>query len=302
MHLNRLDLNLLVALNALLTEQNVTRAAEQLSISQPAMSGSLTRLREHFQDELIRRVGRTMVLTPFGAHMAPRVRELLALASSVANTRPGFDPKTTDRNFTLVTSDYALAVFLPLLLPRIAAAAPRVALNAELRAPDQEARMASGMIDAVLQPRAMLSLDHPSLPLFEDEYVCIAWQGNTEIGEQFTLADFLRVGHIVRAIAMPNAITLVEARLIELGLRRNVVARVPSFEVLPRVIVGTQLVASVQGRLARLAATQYPIRILQHPVDIPPVEMTLQWPEFRNLDPGSVWLRDMMIAAAREMG
>ena len=118
MHLQRLDLNLLVALDALLRTQSVTRAAEQLCISQPAMSGALNRLREHFDDQLIERAGRNMVLTRFGQELAGRVADLIRDTGHLIQLRPGFDPSTSDRSFTIVASDYAMVVLMPLVLPR----------------------------------------------------------------------------------------------------------------------------------------------------------------------------------------
>src|SRR5205809_1062120 len=109
MHLQRLDLNLLVALEALLSTQSVTRAAEKLSLSQPAMSGALLRLRDHFGDPLIQRSGRNMVLTPFGADLAGRVGPLLEGFTGLVQMRPGFEAASSDRNFTIVASDYALS-------------------------------------------------------------------------------------------------------------------------------------------------------------------------------------------------
>ncbi|HEX5285694.1 MAG TPA: LysR family transcriptional regulator [Polaromonas sp.] len=150
MNLNRLDLNLLVALEALLTEQSVTRAANRIFVSQPAMSGALTRLREHFQDELIVRVGRTMVLTPFGANLTPRVSELLVNMNSVVRSRPGFDPATTDRSFTIIASEYLVSVFMPLVTRKVLQLAPGATVNMPLRMPDFEQRMASGHVDAAL--------------------------------------------------------------------------------------------------------------------------------------------------------
>jgi len=299
-HLDRLDLNLLVALDALLTEQSVTRAAGRLALSQPAMSGALTRLREHFEDELITRVGRSMVLTPFGASLAPRVRALLADISMVANARAAFDPDTADRQFILVASDYALSLMLPLVVPRIAAAAPNVTLHAEVRGPDHEERFARGMVDMVIVPQSMELPQHPTLPLFTDEYVCIAWKGNREIGDALTLEAYLRLGHAIRINRASATPMLDELGINELGYRRKVVLSVPSFELLPRAIAGTSLIASVQRRLAEQFASIYPITIHAHPVDIRPLQLSMQWPAFRDDDPGNRWLRELFVATANE--
>jgi LysR family transcriptional regulator, nod-box dependent transcriptional activator len=299
-HLDRLDLNLLVALDALLAEQSVTRAAGRLSLSQPAMSGALTRLREHFEDELITRVGRSMVLTPFGAGLAPRVRDLLSEISMVANARAAFNPASAERQFTLVASDYALSLMLPLIVPRLAAAAPNITLHAEVRGPDHEERFARGLVDLVIVPQSMALQHHPTLPLFTDEYVCIAWKGNREIAEELTLETYLRLGHAIRVNRASGAPMLDELAINELGYRRKVVLSVSSFELLPLAIAGTPLIASLQRRLAEQFARIHPITIHPHPVDIRPLELSLQWPAFRDDDPGGRWLRQLFVTTADE--
>ncbi|MBL0419127.1 LysR family transcriptional regulator [Ramlibacter sp. AW1] len=300
MNLQKLDLNLLVALDALLTEQSVTRAANRIFLSQPAMSGSLMRLREHFQDELVVRVGRSMVLTPFGARLAPRVAQLLASIGEVIATRPGFDPATSDREFTVVASEYLLAVFLPLVTARVAATAPHVTLDIQLRAGDHEQRMQAGEVDAALTVSGLALPGHPVAPLFEDEYVCVAWQGNDRIGEALTMDDFLACGHAVRSMSLYHSYTLEERWLSRLGHRRQVALRAPTFDSLPRMIVGTELIASMQRRLAEMSAQVSPIRILAHPAQVPPLVALLQWPSFRDSDPGIQWLRQLVQDTARE--
>ncbi len=291
MNLQKLDLNLLVALNVLLTEQSVTRAAQRIFLSQPAMSGALTRLREHFQDELITRVGRSMVLTPFGAQLAPQVSELLARIGHVIGHRPFFDPMHSDREFVIVTSEYLLAVFMPHVTARLAAEAPGVTLNLQLRSQDHEQRMLTGQIDMALTISGLALPAHPTTPLFLDEYVCVAWQGNTRIGQQLTLEDFLASSHAVRLMPRDHSFTLEEVWLNAQGHRRKVALRVPTFDALPRLIVGTHLIAPMQRRLAEISAQSQPIRILPHPANIPPLVAVLQWPSFRENDPGNQWLR-----------
>lgn len=301
MNLHRLDLNLLVALDALLTEQSVTRAASRLFVSQPAMSGALTRLREHFQDELVVRAGRSMVLTPFGASLLPRVTELLAGIQSVVRSRPGFDPATTDRIFTVVASEYLLSVFMPHVTTRILERAPGVLVNIQLRALDHEQRMASGQVDVTLTVGGLTLVNHPTASLFSDEYVCVAWKGNTEVGKELTMESFLACRHAVRAMSRDTSHTLEEGWLDRQGYQRKVALRVPSFEALPRVVLGTNLIAPMQRRLAELAARQYPIRILEHPARPPSLEAVLQWPSFREEDAGNKWLRGLIIETAREI-
>lgn len=300
MNLQKLDLNLLVALDALLTEQSVTRAAHRVFLSQPAMSGALTRLREHFQDDLVTRVGRSMVLTPFGAQLAPRVSGLLIGIGDVIGSRPFFDPAVADREFTIVASEYLLAVFLPRVTARVAADAPGVTLNIQLRAQDHEQRMLTGQVDAALTVSGLALPGHPTAPLFEDEYVCVAWKGNDRIGEQLTMEEFLACSHAVRLMSRDHTYTLEEGWLNAQGHRRKVALRVPTFDSLPRLILGTHFIAPMQRRLAEMSAELHPIRILPHPAGVPPLVAVLQWPSFRDEDPGNRWLRRLLRDTARE--
>lgn len=299
MHLNRLDLNLLVSLDAILSEKSVTRAAQKLSVSQSALSGGLQRLREHFEDELITRVGREMVYTTFGADLAPRARELLESISQMAELRPHFKPETSDRAFTLVSGDYVLSVILPAVIPKLAGIAPNVSIQTELHGPDHDERMARGLVDLVIVPQfAELSAMHPSAPLFEDEYVCIAWRGNKSIGKELGLDQFLRMGHVIRKNRPSKMITIDEEHMHDLGVVRKEILAVPNFELMPRVLTGTLLVATVQRRIAESFATHYPIRIIKHPIDFPKLVVVMSWPHFREHDPGSIWLRSLFIEAA----
>lgn len=299
MHLEKLDLNLLVALDELLLEQSVTRAALKLSISQPAMSGALTRLRDHFGDPLISRVGHSMVLTPFAIDLAPGVRRLLANFREVARARPSFNPEVVIRRFTVVASDYAQAVFLPSVVNRVIAAAPGVSLDIEGRFQDHEERFARGLVDLFIVPSAMAMADHPSFSLFEDDYVVVAWKDHPTLGVEISTDEYLNMGHAIRSIrSMTGGFTGEEMKLLELGYQRKVMLTVPAFEMLPRMIVGTRLIAGMQKHLAELAAKQLPIRILRHPIAIPRLQLVMQWPSFRDHDAGGRWLRSMFIQAA----
>lgn len=301
MHLRKLDLNLLVALEALLTTQSVTRAANALSLSQPAMSGALNRLRSHFDDDLITRSGRVMVLTPFGAQLVARVQPLLREAGELAQLRPGFDAATSDRVFSLVGSDYAMAMFLPLVLSAFIESAPQIEIRTEIRAPDHASRFALGLIDFVLVPEHMAVEGAPSMPLFEDDYVCVAWQGNKEIGAKLTEEEFLQARHIVRINPAAMEPGGDERAVRAMGLQRRTAATVPSFGMLPRMVIGTPWIATVQRRLAEHAASHYPVRVLEHPLKLPKISMMLQWPHTHDADPGSRWMREEFVAIARAL-
>jgi len=302
MHLQRLDLNLLVALEALLSTQSVTRAAEKLSISQPAMSGALNRLREHFGDPLVQRSGRSMVLTPFGRDLSRRVGDLLEATAELVQMRPGFEPLISDRTFTVVAADYAQPIFMPLLLPRLAVIAPNLRINVETRSADHLRRFTLGLIDLVIVPKPMALQECPYLTLFSDEYVCVVSQDNKAVGVRLSQADFLALGHVVRINPVAGGFSGDERAVREMGLSRRVVATVPAFGMLPSMVVGTPWVATVQRRLAEHAAQHYPIRILPHPLKLPKLAMVMQWPAIRDQDTGNIWLRKRFSEIAGRLG
>ncbi len=303
MHLEKLDLNLLVALDLLLTERSVTKAAARLCISQPAMSGALTRLRDHFGDALMHRAGREMALTPFASSLALRVHELVLQMGDLVRSRPHFDPATSDRAFTVVASDYAHSVLLSAVAQQVTRQAPRVTLHTEGRAADHEARFVRGLIDLFVVPRTMMLPMHPTEALFDDDYVLVVCAANQAVGDQLTVAQYMGMRHAIRrAGADSGGFTREELRLTELGLQRDVALTVPTFELLAKAVVGTPLVAGVQRRLAERVAQQVPIRILPHPIDIPPLELVLQWPAVHGADAGLGWLKSVFIAAARQCG
>ena len=173
MNLNRLDLNLLVALDALLTGRSITRASERLHLSPSATSGALARLRTYFSDELLTQIGRRMVPTPLGESMQGAVRDCLLHVQQTVDTRPQFDPATSKRNFRIKMSDYVSTVLMPPALRRLQSEAPGVTF--ELLANDDEPweSLSRGEIDFLVLPQKFILPDHPAQVLFEEEYVCV---------------------------------------------------------------------------------------------------------------------------------
>src|SRR4029434_4414915 len=141
MQLSRFDLTLLIALDALLREKNVTRSAERVFVSQPAMSAALHKLREYFNDPLLVRVGREMELTPRGASLVEPVREALLRIQMMLGTQPTFDPKTARREFTVIMSEEAVPGVLPPLLKTLASEAPELDVHIEMVSPTALSRL-----------------------------------------------------------------------------------------------------------------------------------------------------------------
>ena len=160
MHFNRFDLNLLVALEALLEEKNVTRAAERVCISQPAMSGSLQRLRERFNDPLLVRVGRSMELTPRAEGLLQPVQNILQEIQSTIDAEPTFDPKTARRSFTVLMSDYVSTVLVPEVVRQISKEAPGIKIQVVMLGANDHERLESGQADLII--RALIDPERES--------------------------------------------------------------------------------------------------------------------------------------------
>jgi LysR family transcriptional regulator, nod-box dependent transcriptional activator len=295
MRFKGLDLNLLVALDALLMHQNVTRAAEQLSISQSAMSGALARLREHFQDELLVQVQRRMVLTSLAQSLQQPLRTILANTSKLLNARSGFDPATSERRFTISCSDYVWAVLITEVLSNASAQAPGV----EIYYAGTSSRFERSDADLLIAPEGYITKGHPCEELFREKYVCIVWAGNQLVEASLSEQQYSALGHVV---AFSDRPTFVQEWLYQ---RYGEVPRIgtiaPSFTLIPHSVVRTKHVATVPLRLAETCAAHLPLRILPPPIHIPMMVDFMQWRVYQSNDSGLLWLRTLIKKTAKHV-
>lgn len=307
MRFHGLDLNLLTALDALRIEQNVTRAALRLNLTQSAVSAALGRLREHFGDPLFVSVSGRMLPTALMQGLFPQLDAFLALSRTLAFANARFDPATAERRFHVTASDYVLAVLMPRVQRRLLDAAPGIRLSLgtlPFHAGQADRLVAEaldrGNSDLVILPDRYRSPAHPGAPLFEDDFTTIAWAGNTEVGDALTLTRFLELEHVVREISpeMPGSL---EAEFFQqAGLQRRVAVTVDQFGLIPEFVVGTQRVATLHTGLARLYARRFPLRLLRPPLDLPPTVQVLQWHAWQEADPGLAWFRQLLHDVATE--
>jgi len=292
MRYQRLDLNLLIALRALLSEQNVTRAAQALHVTQSAMSGMLARLREYFGDALIAQVGRRMELTPLAQSLAGPVNDLLIRIDATLGTRPEFDPATSRRRFTLVASDYVMSVLMVDVLKHVHRQAP--GLTVELRYPsvDAAARLEAGEIDLLIGPDTYASGHHSAVNLFDDSYCAVVDRDHSEVGESIGLAQYLELGHVAfMQLGKPFFEEWFDRTHGEVR-RLEVMAHM--FGQLPMLVAGTRRIATLHARAAALIATSLPVRKVRLDFAVPRLVEVLQWHRVRDLDPGAQWLREVI--------
>ena len=290
MRFQRLDLNLLVALDALLDEKSVSAAAERICLSQSATSSALGRLREYFGDDLLVQKGRRMVLTTRGAELVSPVRDVLQQIRTTIAQVPEFDPKQSDRNVRIMASDYTMSVLLTRALQHLTLEAPNMTFHISAMADNLTQSLERGDIDLIITLDFAINADHPSEPLFNDSYVVIGWDQNPEIADSIDAQTYFRMGHVMTKIGSGRRTAFEEWFLRSQSLKRRIEVVAPSFLSGPPLVVGTKRIATVHHRLARLAAEYLPLKILPTPFEIPPVRQSVQWHRGNNNDPCLSWI------------
>ncbi len=302
MNLAGLDMNLIVALRALLVERNVTRAGERVGLSQPAMSAALARLRRHFDDELLLRKGAGYELTALGAVLLDRTAVACDMLERVFASQPHFDPEGEDREFVLLASDYAVAVFGADLAREISARAPQARITfrqlTESAVDDYSTHLST--VDGLFMPHGIIS-GLPTVELFRDRWVCAVAEDSAEVGESITLDQLATLPWAAyqRAYAAP-----VTRQLSMLGIEPHVQVLVDNFHLLPPMVAGTRRIAMIHERLAaRLGlGPGSGIRLLDCPFEAVPVQEALWWHPVHTHDAGHAWLREMAGTVAAKMG
>ncbi|AGB73408.1 MULTISPECIES: LysR family transcriptional regulator [Rhizobium] len=301
MRFNGLDLNLLVALDALMSERNLTAAARSINLSQPAMSAAVARLRTYFQDELFTMAGREFIPTRRAEGIAPAVREaLLQIQLSIISREP-FDPARSDRRFKIVLSDYVTLVFFERIAERVAREAPGVSFEFLPPGDDNEDLLRRGDVDFFILPEIFLSNAHPQARLFDDVHVCVGCTSNKQLEEPFTFERYMSMGHVVAKFYTRRP-GLEDSCLLEHGRERRIDVVVHGFSMIPSMVSGNERIGTMPLRLAQHFARTMPLRIVELPLPRHlPFTEAVQWHELHNSDPGSVWMREMLFEEASRM-
>jgi len=313
MQFRGLDLNLLVVLDALLTEQNTTRAGEIVFLGQSATSAALARLREFFGDPLLVRSGQKMVLTPLAQELVEPVRHVLRETESIANCNLKFDPKSSHRTFKLNMSDYVTTVILPSLLKRVKKIAPHVRIETRLYTggtaqvsslpigDELRSYLEQGDVDFLVVLKDFLSSVHPAEELFNDHYVGVVWSGNRLVKRHISPEQFFSMSHVVVRLGPHQTHTQEEIAIRQIDPERRIELVVSSFGLVPSVLIGTDFIAVMHAQHAKFYQKFMPIKILQLPFPLPPVNMNIQWHRYHDHDPGTLWFRDLVKQAAKDV-
>ena len=301
MRRQKLDLNLLTGLKALLLEKNVTRAGEVMHVTQSAMSSVLARLREYFDDPLIVQVGRKRVLTPLAQSLVEPVRDILLRIDAMVATRPEFNPQTTCRRFRINVSDYAVSVLLLDVLHKVHHQAP--GLSVEFCQPTEHtaAELHAGEVDLIVSPERFASETQSRVVLFEDSYTLVVDERHPHRGGSMSLEEYLALGHVSyssSSLGLPYFETWFGNRH---GDTRRLEVIANNFQILPYLVIGTARVATLHTRLARHCVGRMPVRLIKPGFETPRLVQVLQWHKYRDLDPASAWLRELILEEARAL-
>ncbi len=302
--LNLFDLNLLRALDALLHERSVTRAAEKLHVTQQAMSGSLKRLREHFEDDLLVRIGLRLEPTSLGNALLVPVREAMLQIARAVETRPHFIPAETRRQFSVAMSEYVVASFMPLLMARLIGSAPGIIVDIHDVSGTVFSSLESGELDLSVQPSFTQLFDEAlpsgirSIPLFADDFAC-AVDGSLHSFDELTRELYLSLPHA--AIRFHGGDTIVGDAWRRNAITPAVAVTSTSYTNLVLLLPGTPMITTLQRRLIEELSQLAPIRLLECPFPIGPLQQNLFWHERWDDDPAHCYLREQLAAAALDM-
>jgi DNA-binding transcriptional LysR family regulator len=301
-NLSAVDLNLLVAFDALLMERNVTRAAERIGLSQPALSKALTRLRALFKDDLFVRRGRAMEPTAKAVALGAPVRRALDEIRTTIGAPAAFDPAAARATITIGSIDFYDALLLPPLLARLEREAPGMDVQTRqfdrLTAPQM---LAAGEIELGLLPMGDMVNDLYAEPLFTERSLTLMRKGHPLARRgALTIESFAHARHAKVGIE-GRGVGWIDSMLAARGLQRRVVLTVPHFMTLPFVIGATDLITTLPSRLARLVGRSADIVALPPPLTSPTLTVHLAWHVRTHHSALHVWLRDVIMAVAQDL-
>ena len=293
MNLGGLDLNLLVALDALLSERSVTRAAQRVGLSQPGMSNALGRLRRVLNDPLRVRQGALLVPTARAEALMGPVHEARELIRGALDAPLRFDPATDRRSFRLSCSDYSVLMLIGPLVRALAAEAPAVVVEVLPRLADAPRALANGDVGLIIEPPEIMGdTDLESMRLWDDRWECCVWEGNARVGERMTMERYTTLGHLIYSMGgAGQPVALPDLHLARLGVERRIEVSVESFLLAPFLLQGTDLVTLIPKRAEAFLRRIGDIRVLESPIELPGLVETLWWHSRSTVDPAHAWLR-----------
>lgn len=295
MELKNIDLNLLLVFHQLLMERRVSRVAENLGLSQPAVSNALRRLRELLGDELFLRTAKGMEPTPYASQLAEPIAYALSTIHDSLNARRSFDPLTSERKFVLGVTDVGEIYFLPRLMDLLATAAPQVTVstvrNTQVNLRDE---MESGHVDLAIGLLPQLKTAFFQRRLFQQKYVCLFRAGHALDKPSITLKEFCAAEHVAVVAAGTGHAQMIEA-IDRKGIHRKIKLTVPHFVAVGHILSTTDMISTVPERYAEVCSKPFGLRYVPLPVTLPPIDINLFWHARYHKDAGNQWLRTLIV-------
>jgi len=310
-NINRIDLNLLVYLDALLRERNVTQAANQLNLSQPAMSNGLRRLRELFDDPLLVRTSDGMTPTERALELEPIVREVLTTIDRAVQPTSAFEPEHAQRVFRIMASDYAESTLLPTVLGQLRTLAPGLTLDIMTPSDVSFLDVERGKVDMVINRFDSMPQSFHQIHLWDDSFSCLLSPENPVL-EDFTLDNYLKANHIwVSKTGMGVGVGVdpddvqrlgwVDAALNKLGKKRQIRVFTRHYQAAMTMAEQNDLIVTLPTRAALLKSNNPRVVLREPPLDIPPLELKMAWSPLLQHNPANRWLRKLIADSARKL-
>ncbi len=300
MNLRSVNLNLLTIFDAIFTEQNLSRAADKIGMSQPAMSAALGRLRLTLNDELFIRTGRGLKPTPRALELQHPIQDILDRISSTLSNTERFDPNSSERVFTLASVDYGGVMIVPKLLRHLQQIDSPAKINLWPQyESDLKEQMHFGSVDFAIDNIPITDNAFHTEVLMQEQAYCLVRKDHPNIHDELTMEQFLDVEHVV-LYPQGDRISQLDEHLISKGLRRKYGAKVPNFFNMPYIVQSTNLICGLPESMAQHFARLYNLRALPAPVNDWVATYYLMWHSYLDNDPGHIWLRDIIIALCRE--
>ncbi|WP_374623176.1 LysR substrate-binding domain-containing protein [Pandoraea sp.] len=297
MDLHSVDLNLLVVFQHLYNVRRVSRVAQTLGVTQPAVSNSLARLRTLFNDELFVRTSRGMLPTPMAIELAEPVAAALDALHGVFNRQLAFDPATSQRAFQIAMTDIGEVHFLPKLMHALGERAPGITISTVRNtAVNLREEMAAGQVDLAVGHLPDLTAEFFQRRLFRQKYVCMFRPGHVldrPRATRMSREDFERAEQVM-VVAAGTGHGQVDAFMARAHVQRNIRLRVPHFVALADILHATDLIATVTEKFAQRSAQHFGLRYVDHPLDVPDVQINLFWHARYHREPASQWMRALL--------
>ncbi|MCC2614913.1 LysR family transcriptional regulator [Aestuariibacter halophilus] len=311
MNIAKVDLNLLVYLDVLLREGSVTKAANQLSITQPAMSNGLKRLRDLFNDPLLVRTSDGMTPTQRALELQPVIRDVLAKLEASIQPETDFDPATSRRTFRIMASDYAESTLLVEVIRRIGVEAPNITLDIITPSDVTFHDVEHGKVDMAVNRFSELPLSFHQKVVWYDTFSCVMNRSNP-IVKQFDLDRYLAGQHIwvsktgfgVGVGVDPNEVQKlgwVDAELTKLGKKRDIRVFTRHYHVALQLAKAQNLIATLPSKAAHLYGEDPEVVVLEPPFDIPPIALKMAWSALLHHDAGHIWLRRLIADVGKDL-